>query len=129
MRAVATIVVALALFLGTYYLYFKKMPVTDEGTSPTQAINLTGVRSDLLQIAQGERAYIVANGRCGSLEELIASDFLHMSSAERDGYVYAVQCSGGNFSATALHPPDFSDSHVRYPVLKIDGTMQIAETK
>ena len=58
MRAMASILVVAAILFGVYEYYLRKMPVADEGTASTQAINLTGVRADLLQIAQAERGYI-----------------------------------------------------------------------
>src|SRR5450755_4520749 len=97
MRALAVLLVAAALLMGAYYFYVKKLPTTDEGTAPTQAISLTGVRSDLLQIAQAERAYIAANGACATLVELTSSNALAMAKAGRDGYSYSVECSGGDF--------------------------------
>ena len=57
MRALARLLLAALLLMGAYYFYVKKLPTADEGTASTQAISLTGVRSDLLQIAQAERAY------------------------------------------------------------------------
>ena len=71
-----------------YYFSLKKMPTTDEGTAATQAISLTGVRSDLLQIAQAERGNIALNSKCVSLDELISSGALTVSRKERDGYTY-----------------------------------------
>lgn len=103
------------------------MPTTDEGTAPTQAISLTGVRTDLLQIAQAERGYIALNGQCAPLEELISSKALAMSRPERDGYSYSIQCSGGDFSVTARHVPAPAGSPIRYPTLAIDQSMQVHE--
>ncbi len=60
------------------------MPTTDNGTAATQAITLTGVRADLLQIAQAERVYIATNGQCASLDELISSSSLSITRTERD---------------------------------------------
>jgi hypothetical protein len=71
MKALVIILVAAALVFGVYRYYFRAMPVTDKGTAPTQAIALTGVRTDLLQIAQAERGYLALNGSCVSLEALI----------------------------------------------------------
>jgi hypothetical protein len=127
MRALVGILVAAALFFGIYHYYLKKMPTTDEGTVPTQAISLTGVRSDLLQIAQAERGYIAANGHCAALDELFSSNSLSMSRKERDGYTYSVECSGGDFTATARHAPAPAGSPIRYPNLAIDATMQVRE--
>lgn len=105
----------------------KKMPVTDSGTAPTQAISLTGVRTDLLQIAQAERGYVATNSKCAPLEELISSGSMTMSSTLRDGYSYAVECSGTEFTVTARHAPAPPDSPIRYPNLAIDQNMQVHE--
>jgi hypothetical protein len=127
MRGLAGVLVAAALLFGIYHFYLKKMPTTDEGTAPTQAISLTGVRSDLLQIAQAERGYIATNGHCASLDELISSNSLSISRSERDGYSYALECSGGDFTATARHAPAPAGSPIRYPNLAIDAAMQVHE--
>ena len=127
MRALAGLLVSAALLFGVYQLYLKRMPVSDEGTAPTQAISLTGVRSDLLQIAQAERAYVATNGNCVTLDELISSNSLAMSRTERDGYTYAVACSGANFNVMANHAPAPAGSPIRYPNLAIDQNMQVGE--
>lgn len=119
--------VGAALLFGVYHFYLRKMPTTDEGTAPTQAISLTGVRSDLLQIAQAERSYIALNGHCASLDELISSNSLPVPRTGRDGYSYSVECSGGDFTATARHLPAPAGSPIRYPNLAIDATMQVGE--
>jgi hypothetical protein len=127
MRALVAILVAAALVFGIYHFYFKKMPVTDEGTAPTQAISLTGVRADLIQIAQAEGGYIALNGHCAPMDELISSKSLALSQPERDGYSYSIECSGGEFSVTARHAPAAAGSPIRYPTLAIDQSMQVRE--
>jgi hypothetical protein len=127
MRALVAILVSCALLFGVYHYYFRKMPVSDEGTAPTQAISLTGVRGDLLQIAQAEQGYIALNGHCAPLDELISSKSLTMSRPERDGYTYSSECSGGDFSVTARHAPAPAGSSIRYPTLGIDQSMQVRE--
>ncbi len=127
MRALAAVLIAAALLFGVYHFYLKKMPVTDEGTAPTQAISLTGVRSDLLQIAQAERSHIALTGRCALLDELISSQSISMTRTERDGYSYSVECAGAEFTASARHLPAPAGSPIRYPNLAIDATMQIHE--
>jgi hypothetical protein len=127
MRGLAAVLVGAALLFIVYHFYLKKMPTTDEGTAPTQAISLTGVRSDLLQIAQAERSYIALNGHCVSLDELISSKSLSVPRTGRDGYSYSVECSSGDFTATARHLPAPAGSPIRYPNLAIDATMQVGE--
>ena len=116
-----------ALAGGFYYFNLKKMPSTDAGTAPTQAISLTGVRADLLQIAQAERSFVVTNGRCAPLNELTDSGAMSMSKSERDGYQYSVECSNLNFDVVARHGASSTDPGVRYPTLAVDQTMQFRE--
>lgn len=127
MRALAGLVVALLLVGGIYSFYVKRMPTAAEGTASTQAISLTGVQTDLLQIAQSERTYMISNGRCASLDELISSRTVSISRPERDGYTYTIECSGAEFTITARHAPAPGGSPVRYPALRADQTLQVRE--
>jgi hypothetical protein len=127
MRGIFGFLITVAIMFAIYYFYLRQMPVAAPGTAPTQAISLTGVRMDLMQIAQGERSFIAQNGRCASLDELISSNSLTMSRSERDGYSYSLDCSGTNFSATAQHAPAPAGSPIRYPELIVDQTMQVRE--
>ena len=127
MRVLALLVVSSALLLGAYVFYLKKLPTTDSGTTATQAISLTGVRSDLLQIAQAERAYVASNGSCVALPDLISSNILAMTRTERDGYSYSVECSNAEFNAVARHAPAPAGSPIRYPNLAVDQNMQVHE--
>jgi len=127
MRALFGFLVAVAIGFAVYEIYLKQMPSTDQGTAPTQAISLTGVRSDLLQIAQAERGEIALNNKCVSLEELVSSGALTMNRKERDGYTYEVSCSGADFQVIAGHAAAPEGSGIRYPKLVIDSTMQVRE--
>jgi hypothetical protein len=127
MRALVAVLVACGVIFAVYHYYFQKMPTTDQGTAPTQAISLTGVRGDLLQIAQAERGYIALNGHCASMTDLTSSNSLSMSRPERDGYSYSIECSGGDFTVTARHAAAPEGSPIRYPTLAIDQTMQVHE--
>jgi len=125
------LLVFVAVAFGIFYFTTKKMPVTDSGTAPTQAISLTGVRKDLLQIAQAERSSIVLNGHCSDIGELISSGSLTMTSPGRDGYLYEIQCGGdsGEFKVVARHAPAPEGSPIRYPTLGTDQNMQLAEVQ
>jgi hypothetical protein len=128
MRALALLLVAAAIMGGIYFFYFKKMPTTDSGTAPTQAISLTGVRMDLTQIAQSERTYVASNGHCVTLDELSSSGLMNLARTGRDGYSYEIHCgSGTDFSVIARHAPAPADSPIRYPILAIDQNMQVGE--
>ena len=127
MRPYASFLFVVLIVFGVYYFYLRQMPTTDKRTAPTQTISLTGVRADLLQIGQAERAFIAQNGRCASLDELVASSTLMMSKPGRDGYSYSADCSGAEFNVMANHSPAPSDLQIRYPKLALDSTMQVRE--
>lgn len=127
MRALASLLAFAGIACAIYFYSLKKLPVTDQGTAPTQAISLTGVRMDLLQIAQAERSFIAQNGHCASMDELISSDSLAMKRAERDGYLYSADCAAADFTITARHDSAPAGSLIRYPVLAIDSLMQVHE--
>jgi len=129
MRAIVALLVAAGVIFAIYEFSLKRMPTTDSGTVATQAISLTGVRADLLQIGQAERGYIALNGKCVSLDELISGGSLSMSKPGRDGYAYSVDCSGNDFTVTASHPPAATDSGVRYPQLALDQTLTVHEVQ
>ena len=127
MRSLVGLLVGAALLFVVYEFSLKRMPTTDNGTAATQAISLTGVRADLLQIAQAERVYIATNGQCASLDELISSSSLSITRTERDGYSYAVECSGASFTAAARHLPAPAGSPICYPNLTIDSSLEVHE--
>jgi len=128
MKSLVGLLVFAAVALGIYYFYLKRMPSSDAGTAPTQAISLTGVRSDLLSIAQAERSNMALNSRCASLDDMATSGTMNMARRERDGYTYEVECSGSEFRVIARHPgAPPAGVAIRYPTLAIDSTMQIQE--
>lgn len=129
MRPLVGVLVTAGFLFGVYLLYLKRIPTVAEGTAPTQAVSLTGVRMDLLQIAKAERNSIAVDGRCSSLEELVSSGSMSLSRTERDGYSYSVDCSGNDFTVTARHAPAPAGSPIRYPNYVMDQTMQVREVE
>jgi len=73
--------------------------------NPKAAINITGVRRDLISIATAERQYFVSEGKYGSLEELISSNYVTVSR-ERPPYTYEVETSSNGFRAVATRSSD-----------------------
>ena len=69
-------------------------------TNPQAAVNVTGVRSDLMTIAQAERGYFALEGKYASLDELISSKSLTIAR-ERPPYSYEVQTSSSSFRVVA----------------------------
>jgi hypothetical protein len=128
MKPLAYLLVAAAVAYFAYSYSLKKMPTSTPGTAATQEISLTGVRSDLLQIAQAERGNIALESKCATLDELISSGSLSMAQPGRAGYVYEISCKGGDqFQVVARHAPAPEGSPIRYPTFAIDSQMQVQE--
>jgi hypothetical protein len=129
MKIFVSLLVGVGFLWGVYLLFLKKMPTAAEGTASTQAISISGVRMDLLQIAKAERTSISVDGHCMSMDELLASGAMSMSRPERDGYTYSVECSGNDFTATARHAAAPEGSSIRYPNMAVDQSMQVREVQ
>jgi hypothetical protein len=129
MKIFVSLLVGVGFLWGLYLLFLKKMPTAAEGTASTQAVSISGVRTDLLQIANAERIGIGVDGHCMSMDELLASGSMSMSRPERDGYTYTVECSGNDFTATAHHAAAPEGSPIRYPNMAIDQSMQVHEVQ
>ncbi len=119
MKGLIALLISLAIGFGIYYLYIRQVQTTGGGNNPTQAISSTGVKNDLLAIAQAERAYFAQNGSYVSLDTLIESGALTTSKREREGYTYSVEVSGSGFTVTAR------SSRPGNPSFAVDQTMQI----
>jgi hypothetical protein len=121
---VGLLVVALIAVM-TYKYYFQKVESTS-GLTPTQTINMVGVKNDLLAIAQAERTYQAEHGAYVSFSDLTSSGALAISSAGRDGYVYDVDLSGGGFRVFTHCPATTNPGCQNYSV---DQTMEVQTTQ
>jgi|SRR5271156_1128950 len=121
---VGLLVVALIAVM-TYKYYFQKVESTS-GMTPTQTINMVGVKNDLQGIAQAERAYQAEHGAYASLGDLTSSGALTMTSAGRDGYVYDVDLSAGGFRVFTHCPAATNPGCQNWSV---DQTMEVQPTQ
>jgi hypothetical protein len=114
MRGFVGVVATLVIAFLIYRVYVSQTLSKDAGGStPMQAISTTGVKNDLIAIAQAERAYMAEHGSYASLDELISSNTMSMTRTSRDGYTYSVKTQGGAFTVTArysgpINPPPSS---------------------
>jgi hypothetical protein len=105
MRSLLGLLAVALIAVLAYKYYFSQMQSSGTGTAtPAQAIDVGGVKNDLLGIAQAERAYQVEHGSYASLDELTTSGALTMKKTGRDGYTYDVQTSDSSFRAVAHCP-------------------------
>jgi len=108
------LVVALIAMLA-YKFYFSQSQSAGTGT-PAQSIDVVGVKSDLLAIAQAERAYQAEHGSYASLSELVSSGTMTMKKSERDGYTYGVETSAASFRVIARCPATTNPGCTNYAV-------------
>jgi hypothetical protein len=128
MRALVSLLVTLALALGIYYFYLKRMQPAGPASATTQAISLTGVQNDLIALAQAERGYFAQNGSYASLGELVQSGTLTMPRSGRDGYTYSIETSANGFTVTARYLGEPGDpAGPRHPTITVDQNMQFRQ--
>jgi hypothetical protein len=89
---------------------------------PAEVINITGVKSDLLAIAQAERLYLATHGTYVSVDELQQDGSITFSGANRRGYSYTAEVDGGQHFKITATPTD--PAKAGWPTLSIDETMQ-----
>jgi len=106
-RAFGFLSVVIVLGVGMY-IYSRQAESTSAvagGNNPKAAINLTGVKSDLISIASAERRYFATEGKYASLDELISSHYISMTR-QRPPYTYEVESSPNGFRVMATRSGD-----------------------
>jgi hypothetical protein len=85
------------------------------------AINITGVKTDLMSIAAAERQYYASEGKYTSLDELISTHSIAVAR-QRPPYTYEIQTSSGGFRVVATR---FGDDTSGTPAqLSVDQDME-----
>ncbi|MGA7079359.1 MAG: hypothetical protein WBQ43_18865 [Terriglobales bacterium] len=116
-------IVTLAIGMYIYSLQVKTLnPGAGNGSSnasPEEFATITGVKNDLIGIANAERGYLASQGKYASLDELISGNYITIK-AERPPYTYDVETTSGSFRATATRNTKGSPAQ-----LWITETMQV----
>jgi len=129
MKGLVSILVTAAIGLGIY-MYTLKQAAPGPGMVVTQNISVTGVKNDLVAIAQAERMYYTQNGSYADLPTLTSTGTMNIARTSRDGYTYSAQPSGNSFTVTATYtaPPVENPAGVtppHFPTFTIDQTMEV----
>ena len=95
-----SIVATMAIGMYIYSLQVKAIDPTAATSNGAEVTTITGVKNDLLAIANAERGYMASEGRYASFGELTSGKYITVKS-ERPPYIYDVELSGGSFRATA----------------------------
>jgi hypothetical protein len=105
------------------YLYTKQMESTTAvggGSTPATTVDVTGVRNDLLALANAERQYWASNAKYASLDELQSKGGIHVPT--RPNYSYSAEAGESSFKITGTYsgPDPKASKH-----FAIDETMAI----
>ncbi len=123
-RAFSFIGLLIVLVVGFYF--YTHQAAGPGGGAPTAktSIDLAGVKSDLLMLANAERGQLALDGKYASLDELVAKGSVPAGRTRRPPYSYSAEVNGGEgFRITATYdgPPDQGAPQR----VSIDETMQI----
>ena len=94
--------------------------------NPKAAINITGVRSDLISIASAERRYYATEGKYASLDELVSSNYITVAR-QRPPYTYEVQAGSSGFRAVATRSGDTASGTPAE--LSVDENMEFSQSQ
>jgi len=106
------------------YIYSKQVQSTSVpagANNPKAAINITGVRTDLMAIAQAERRYLASEGKYASLDELISNNYITVAH-QRPPYNYEVETNSSGFRVIATRSGD--DGSGTPAQLSVDENME-----
>lgn len=111
-----------------YVMYVKTISGGKPGATPMGVISTTGVKMQLLNIAQAEKTYYVQNNGYATMDQLVSSGWFTPKNPDPNGYSYsiAVASAPDGFTITATHPPGPNGTNVDYPTMSIDQSMQVS---
>jgi len=93
-------VVTMAIGMYIYSLQVKAITPGAGSGNPEDVTTITGVKNDLIGIANAERGYLASQGKYATLDELISGNYITIKG-ERPPYTYDVETTSGSFRATA----------------------------
>jgi hypothetical protein len=109
------------------YIYSRQVQSTSAGTgNPKAAVNITGVKMDLMAFANAERRYYATEGKYASLDELVSGDYVS-TARQRPPYSYEVQTSSSGFRVIANRSGD--DTSGAPAQFSVDESMQIQQSQ
>ena len=117
-----SVVIVLAVGMYIYSRHAQSSSAAAGANSPKAAINITGVRSDLISIATAERQYYASEGKYASLDELVSNHYVTVAR-QRPPYTYEIQTSSTGFRAVAARSGD--DNSGTPAQLSIDENMEV----
>jgi|ERR1039458_7319181 hypothetical protein len=112
-------IITMAIGMYIYSAQVKTLTPGDGGGNPEEVATITGVKNDLIGIANAERGYLASQGKYASLDELKSTNYISVKG-ERPPYIYDVEITSSNFRATATRTTKGAPAQ-----LWIDESMQV----
>ena len=114
-----SVVIVLAIGMYIYSQQIKSASAIGGQSTPTGAVNITGVRSDLISMASAERNYFAQQAKYASLDELISEKYITVERS-RPPYSYDISTTSSGFHVTATRSTPGSPAK-----MWIDENMQV----
>ena len=92
-------IVTMAIGMYIYSLQVKTLTPGAGSGNPEEIATITGVKNDLIGIANAERGYLASQGKYASFDELISGNYISIKG-ERPPYIYGVETTPSSFRAT-----------------------------
>lgn len=125
-KAFGFLTLIIVVAVGAYIYMRQTQSVMTAGTgSPTATVDLMGVRSDLLAIAQAERSHAALQGSYVSIDALRSGGDLSMARDNRGRYNYSAEISDSGFRIVATYSGPESAGMPK--TLSIDQSMQVSQ--
>jgi len=126
MKAAAS-VLGLVIVLAIVWMLIKTQYTQGPtgGAPPKQVIDVVGVKTDLLAIAQAERLYLASHGSYASIDQLQQEGAISFSSPNRRGYNYIAEVNDGQHFKITAAPSD--PAKIGWPTLSIDENMEVTQ--
>ena len=105
--------------VGGYFYTSQLKKVAATGV-PTTVVSITGVRQDLLSMANAQKRYLGTHPSYASLEELRADGDIYVPT--RPDFVYAIDADNNHFTITATYTGPDKNAPRR---LRVDDSMNI----
>ena len=126
MRVAASLVGLVIVVAITWFVIKAQYSNGPEGMKPpAEVIDVVGVKSDLLMIAQAERQYLASHGSYASVDDLQQDGSITFGGSNRRGYNYTTDIDGGQHFKVTASPVDASKPG--WPTLTIDENMEVAQ--
>jgi len=120
--------VGLLIVLGVGLYIYKQQVVSTSApggstSNPRATIDVTGVRNDLVAIANAERRRYASDGKYVDISDLISNGDISMQTPSRGAFSYSSSVSDSGFKITAT----YSGNDASVPKsMSIDQSMQIS---